>query len=442
MRIIDQVGTALQGVFGKCARAAAEVSGVIQRKRKFNAVTLARTFVLGFLQNPSATDEDLAQMAAQVGVDVTPQAIDQRHSPQMVCFLQDLFRRTVQFVVGSKKSLAPLLERFTSVVLMDSTTISLPDELKEQFPGCGGPHGSGQAALKVQVELDLRSGALSHVEIQTGRQTDGSTPRQHARRGAGSLRIADLGYFSTAVFAAMQAAGEYFLSRLQFGVGVMSPEGQKIQIISWLGKQSHQWIDRTVLINFQRPFRCRLVAWKLPPQQASRCRQKLRKHLKSKLGKEPSAERLAWCDWTILLTNVPIELLQPAEAAVLYRGRWQIELLFKRWKSQDRVALLNGSTVTRQMVRLWSRLIAAIIQHWLTVAGAWGDPGKSLGKLCEAVRSFVGQIVAALRRRAKLRVVLLDLARALTNTCRRNKRKNPGTFELFNNLDLLNYGLT
>ena len=47
--------------------------------------------------------------------------------------------------------------------------------------------------------------------------SDGATSRQQARRGRGSLRISDLGYFNVLVFAAMMAADEYFLSRLQFG---------------------------------------------------------------------------------------------------------------------------------------------------------------------------------------------------------------------------------
>lgn len=441
MRIIDRAAVAIQEVFGKCAQAAGKTSGVIQRKRKFDAISLAQTFVLGFLQKPEASDEDLAQMAALLGVMVTPQAIDQRHTWPLVSFLEELFRKTVQLGVSSKKSLAPILERFTSVVLLDSTIIQLPDEMKERFAGCGGPHRSAQAALKLQVELDLRSGALSHIQVASACEADLSLSRQHARHGAGSLRIADLGYFSTAVFAAMSAAQEYFLSRLQFGVGVMLPCGQKVQILSWLREQAGT-IDQMMRFNFQQPYSCRLIAWRLPAEQAACRRRKLRRNFRRKWGKEPSNERLQWCDWTILLTNVPTDKLALAEAAVLYRARWQIELLFKRWKSQDRVSLLSGSTVVRQMVRLWSRLIAAVVQQWLVTAGAWGDTGKSLGKLCEAVRKFAGRIAAALSRRQELRRALKELTRVLQATCQRNKRKQAGTFELLNDSNLLNFVLT
>ncbi len=79
MGIIAKVGTALQALFGNIAESAAQTSGVIVRKRKFDGMSLGRTFVLGYLQNPKASDEDLAQIAVQCGVEVTPQAIDQRH---------------------------------------------------------------------------------------------------------------------------------------------------------------------------------------------------------------------------------------------------------------------------------------------------------------------------------------------------------------------------
>ena len=128
MGILAKVGAALQRLFGSAAQAAADASGVIQRKRVFTGLSLARTFILGFLKNPKASDEDLAQMAAQCDAPVTPQAIEQRHTPKLVAFLQDLFCKATQFVVGSSKALATILERFTSVNLLDSSTFVLPDE--------------------------------------------------------------------------------------------------------------------------------------------------------------------------------------------------------------------------------------------------------------------------------------------------------------------------
>jgi hypothetical protein len=278
MGILTKVGVALQRLFGEIAQTAADQSGVIQRARKFSGLSLARTFVLGFLKNPRASDEKLAQMAVQCGAAVTPQAIEQRHTPRLVDFLEKLFRGATKLVVGSDKVLAPILERFTSVTVIDSSAITLPDELQEQFRGCGGSYGGGAAAMKLQTEFDLRSGALAHVEIEPGRSPDSATSRQDVRRGKGSLRISDLGYFAAPVFAAMTAASEYFLSRLQFGTHVLH-DGLAVDVLAWLAKQAGPFVDVSVLLGKVQRLPCRLIAWRLPPEQANRRRQKLRQEM-------------------------------------------------------------------------------------------------------------------------------------------------------------------
>lgn len=197
-------------LFGPLAQRAAHESGVIVRQRKFTPMSLAQTFVLGFLQKPNASDEELAQIAVQAGTVVTPQAIDQRQTLKLAAFLEELFRQAVRVVVQAERVLAPILKRFAAVTILDSTVIGLPDSQSQRFAGCGGRCGSGLAAMKLQTELDLRSGAIAHVGVESGRSADSSTPRQHVRRQKGTLRVTDLGYFCVSVFAAMVGAHEHF----------------------------------------------------------------------------------------------------------------------------------------------------------------------------------------------------------------------------------------
>jgi hypothetical protein len=442
MQIIAKVGSALQHLFGVAVDEAAQESGVIRRQRKFTAVALAKTFVLGFLAKPDASDEELAQVAAQVGVAVTPQAVEQRYTPPLEEFLKSLFGKAVQQVVGSDQALAPLLERFTSVILLDSSTIVLPDDRREPYPGCGGSYGGGQAALKLQVEWDLKSGALAQVQVEVGKSPDGATTRQQARRGPGSLRLADLGYFDLDVFEAMAQAGEYFLSRLQYTTALLEPDGTPVDLAAWLPRQAGTFLDQPMRLGKGKQLPCRVIAWRLPSEQAARRRQKLRQEYRNTYGKEPSAQRLALCDWTILVTNVPPELLSPEEAVVLYRARWQIELLFKRWKSLGLIALLRGATTVRQMVKVWARLVAVLVQHWLLVALVWGDPLKSLHKVCRVIQAFGARLAAAREGAAGWEQVLADLRTVIAKTCRRNERCKAGTFELLNDSGRLEYGLT
>jgi hypothetical protein len=439
--MIAKVGDALQRLFGGMVETAAKESGVILRVRKFTPLSLAKTMILGFLSNPNASDEKLAQMAVHCGVSVTTQAIEQRHTQALADFLEQLFRSAIQLIVGADQAVAPLLERFSRAIVIDSSTITLPDELKERFRGCGGSHGGGAAAMKLQTEIDLRSGAVTHIEIEAGRHTDGATIRQQVQHGAGALRISDLGYFSLSVFETLAAAGEYFLSRIQFGTSLRH-EGRVINLLEWLPQQTGPFIDTVVQLGAQHHLSCRLIAWRMPAEIANCRRQKLRQSYKKKGHNEPSAERLAWCDWTVLVTNVPQERLTPTEAVVLYRARWQVELLFKRWKSQGLVAQLSGSTVARQMVRLWARLLAVLIQHWLTMGTYAGDPRQSLHKAYEAVRTFAARLAWAMHRPTELEGVLADIRATLATSCRRDKRSRPGTFELLNNPELLDFELT
>ena len=86
MGFLAKAGVAVQQLFGEIAQKAADDSGVIERTRKFTALSLAGTFVLGFLRNPKASDEKPAQTAVLCGVEVAPQAIEQRHTPKLVAF--------------------------------------------------------------------------------------------------------------------------------------------------------------------------------------------------------------------------------------------------------------------------------------------------------------------------------------------------------------------
>ena len=153
MSMVAALGRAIQQTFGDAVAQAALASQVVQRQRVLTAVGLAKIFLLGFLRKPAASDEDLARMAAEVGEPVSPQAIEQRHTPRLVVFLRAIFEHLATLALGSPRSMAPLLERFTKVVLIDGSTVKLPDGVQAEHPGCGGSHDSGRAALKLQTEF-------------------------------------------------------------------------------------------------------------------------------------------------------------------------------------------------------------------------------------------------------------------------------------------------
>src|SRR5947209_11100053 len=178
MPLLSTIARSVPSLWGPVAEEVATTVPVVRRKRKFSPTTLARTFLLGFLAKPNASAKDLARTAARCGVLVTPQAVEQRYTDSMVTFLETLFRKAISQRVQAERTLAPLVERFPTVRLLDSTTITLPAELRDRFPGGGGSYGGGQAAMKLQVHLDLRHGTLDAVSIEAGKDCDQRTPLQ------------------------------------------------------------------------------------------------------------------------------------------------------------------------------------------------------------------------------------------------------------------------
>ena len=418
-------------------------SQVIQRKRKFTPQALAQSFILALLQNPKANGEDIASMAAASGIEVSPQAVEQRYSPQLADFFQKLFRRMTQQVMSSETALAPILERFCEVILIDSRVITRPDSEEEIFRGCGGSYEGGKSALKLQTELDLRAGELRCVQIEQGRSPDGASDRQLVAFTPGSLRIADLGYFNLPVLQRIADSKAFFLTRLPHHTKIHIASEQH-DVIAWLNAHSRTVVDTWIETGAQAHVRCRLIAWRVPEEIANRRRQKLLEKTRRKTGRTPTAESLAACDWELLVTNLPADQLSVQEAIVLYRARWQIELLFKRWKSLCLIDELDGRNDVVTMVRFWARLCAAIVQHWLTVSAAWsGALHLSFTKVAELVRQFADDLAIAISSDADVELILKRFCKTARSGCRRNRRrKKPGTIELLRNPDLLDYSLT
>ena len=92
---------------------------------------MAQTLVFGWLADGDATLEELAQTAAVLHVEISPQALDQRFTQKTADFLLDLLRASVNEVVATQPVAIEILQRFNGVYLIDSSVIRLPDELAE-----------------------------------------------------------------------------------------------------------------------------------------------------------------------------------------------------------------------------------------------------------------------------------------------------------------------
>lgn len=172
MTIISQVAKGMQAILTCAADIIARNTGFIQRLRKLTGSGFIQTLVFGWLSNPSATLEELTQTAATLGISITPQGLDKRFTSVCANFILKVLEAAVATVIAEKPVAIPVLQRFSSVYIQDSSTITLPDVLAVIWKGCGGSTTKNtSSSLKTQIRLNLNTGELAHTSSQERKMT-------------------------------------------------------------------------------------------------------------------------------------------------------------------------------------------------------------------------------------------------------------------------------
>ena len=179
-----------------------------------------------------------------------------------------------------------------------------------------------------------------------------------------------------------------------------------------------------------RRLRARLLVERVPQEVADQRRRRIRKAARDK-GQTASAAALALADWTILMTNIAPEMLTLSEAMVLVKVRWQIELLFKLWKSQGGLDRSRSHKPWRMLCEVYAKLLAMVMQQWILAIGCWKFADRSLVKAAGVVRERAVELASAMARPERLNEVLQTIVRILERTARMNTRKkHPNTYQL------------
>lgn len=427
---IPQVARAMREVLTTTADTAAKATQFVQRTSPLGGATFSQTLVFGFLGNPQASLEELTQTAATLGVPITPQALDQRFTPAAAACLEQVLRAAITRIIAADPVAIPLLERFTAVYVQDSSTIVLPDALAAVWQGCGGTTTAGTAAaLKFQVRLELRTGKLEGPQLQDGRASDRAALVPTTLPG-GALWLADLGYWRLDTLQTLEQQGVYWLSRLQVQTAIYDTAGQQRDLLALLDAQPAETVDLAVTLGEVHRLPARLLAVRVPQAVADERRRRLRAVARKK-GRMVSARRLALAAWTMLVTNVPSDRLTVREALVLGRARWQIELLFKLWKSHGRVDESRSLKPWRILCEVYAKLLAMVVQHWLFLVSCWAYPHRSLTKAAQTVQKHALHVASAFGRLPSLVRAITTVQRCLAAGCRMNRRKkHPNTYQL------------
>jgi hypothetical protein len=436
---VAELHPVLHDLFHNSADELARAPGFCRRNRKLNGSRFAQALVFTLLENPNATLDDFADTAADLlDTPLSPQAFDQRFSPQATEFLRDLFLESFNRSFNSlRPTLLPVLRRFRGVFLRDATLVTLPPALATVFPGCGSrvTDPVRGAAVKLVFEAEVTTGELTEVSLLPGLDNERTAEVAGKPLPEGALLLEDMGFFSGERLQASVEQGVYFLIRVPAWTALFDERGRRLDLVRLLRRTPGEHLEQPVRILHGRRLGLRLLAVRLPAAQAEQRRTQLRRQAKER-GRPVSVKRLQLCAWNILLTNAPPELLAWHEAGVLRRVRWQIELVFKVFKSEGRIDHSRSRSPYRVLCELYAKLLGMVVQQWALLSAGYGMLRHSARRAARRLRRRALAWLEALGEIGRLVREVTRLAQTLERSCRIQRRQaSPSTLDRLSALD-------
>jgi hypothetical protein len=350
---IQRARTLLGGVLSaKTFDAVARKTGLVRRERLVTASALFWSFVVTLgAQRMEYISDVLRTLNAREGWALRYKPFWNRLAqPAFARFMKAMFmllcrEAATRVVTGAKGSVAGY---FSDILVDDGSSFAVARGLRGTFPGRFTAFTP--AAVELHAHMSLLSGNVSSVVLAPDREAERQfLPPAHTlpRR---SLSLRDRGYVDVQYFEDLGRAGAFLICRactdlnptiVRVLAGLPNGVGNK-----WVGKPLQQ-LRRSKL----RHDLDLLVRWERPGHKLIELRLVIR-YVREKKS------------WTWLLTNVPPDV-SAESVGRLYRLRWQVELLFKDWKSYANLHALQSEHPAIVEGFIWASLCAAFLKRSL-----------------------------------------------------------------------------
>lgn len=226
-----------------------------------------------------------------------------------------------------------------------------------QAPGATG------SDYRVHVCIDVVRVALVEVKI-TDQKTGESLA--HFQLGSGDTVVADRGYATAHEIVTTRARGANVVMRMSaHNLPLYERTGERIDLQAVLHRDPLATLV-TLSVQITDPQSHQSVAaWvhaaRLDERAAEAARRRLHRRAQ-KNGQTVKAATLFFADWLLVVTTLPPDQLSAETILALYRVRWQVELVIKRWKSLldlDALRARRGSALAS--VWLSGKLLYALL---------------------------------------------------------------------------------
>jgi Transposase DDE domain len=248
-------------------------------------------------------------------------------------------------VLGFKKGRA--FAAFRRIVIQDGSSFAIHDGLREVFPGRFKV--VKPAAVELHTTMELLCDAPTTVVLSPDTTSEQAfLPEPSSLRA--SMLLADRGYVDLHYLRRVQDAGGFFLIRAKAG---MNP--QVLEAFREDGKRLRSLRNKPL----------QTIHTKLPK------RQRVELLVRWDVDGAPLCLRLivSWNRRTksfcYFLTNLPAPSYPLEVICRAYKWRWQVELLFKEWKSYANLHAFDTANPTLVEGLIWAAIAAAALKRFL-----------------------------------------------------------------------------
>ena len=231
------------------------------------------------------------------------------------------------------------------------------------------------------------------LEIKPGRQSDAKDANSKLSDiEQGDLILRDLGYFSIDTLLGIDNAKAFFISKLNVKVAVYEKSGGKMvkldfgKLYAFMTKNNIPRIEKAVYIGEKEKMPLRMVINVMPDEQIEKRTRKITRYNKRKKH-QVSDEYLNRLKFNLVITNLPVDIATSGSILLIYKLRWQIELMFKIWKSTFGIHTTRKMKIERFLYLLYSKLLLLTI-NWEIITNIRSCYYKKEGKLLSFDKCF------------------------------------------------------
>lgn len=358
--------------------------------------------------------KSLNQLAVNIDkkykVDITKQGIDQRFTEGAVKYVQALIGNQLSYQVSHSID-SKWFKLFTRILIKDSTKFDVSKNLVNQLPGSGGT--ASDAAVCIQYEFDIKAGKVMDLTITPANVPDSKdASKTIGNVKAGDLIIRDLGYLIIACLGLISKAKAFFISRLNPTILVyekidnMLVEIDFVKLNTIMKKGNIKRLEKQVYIGQKHKFPVRIII-ELMPEEIINKRLRNKNTFNKKKGRQTSDNYKAKACFNQYITNIEDTVLNAEAIVNIYKIRWQVELIFKAWKSIFGIDNVNPMKYERLICTLNIRLLLILI-NWDIFMFKRQQLYKKTGKLLSINKCF-----KTLQESSK------ELKDILTNNCKK-----------------------